>query len=176
MPRRHRLASISHDRPARQAGAVPSRAHPPVDLGRDHDLLAAGEILQRTAEDLLAYRAGNRADRGTWSLTRGDRSGTAAADGAGTRFRKSCAHRLKNGEQGYTAQRRVIGCTHLADLDLADAFEALRHDFHVRLHDGVALLAELLYVLLVDDFAILLQEPQFCGLQLLAAAVRELGR
>jgi hypothetical protein len=26
------------------------------------------------------------------------------------------------------------------------------------------------------DFAILLQEPQFCGLQLLAAAVRELGR
>jgi hypothetical protein len=49
---------LAHDRPAGQAGAVPSRTHPPVDLGRDHDLLAAGEILQRAAKDLLAYRAG----------------------------------------------------------------------------------------------------------------------
>jgi hypothetical protein len=47
---------LAHDRPARQAGAVPSRAHPPVDLGRDHDLLAAGEILQRAAEDLRLPR------------------------------------------------------------------------------------------------------------------------
>ena len=30
------------------------------------------------------------------------------------------------------------------------------HDFHVRLHDGFAELAELLHVLLVDDFAVLL--------------------
>jgi hypothetical protein len=45
---------LGHDRPARQAGPVRARAHPPVHLGRDHDLVAAREILQRPAEDLLA--------------------------------------------------------------------------------------------------------------------------
>ena len=34
--------------------AVRSRAHPAIDLGGDDDLVAAGEILDRAAEDLLA--------------------------------------------------------------------------------------------------------------------------
>src|SRR5207244_9286016 len=49
---------LDHDRLARQAGTVRSRPHPPVDLGRDDDLVAAGEILQRPAEDLLAAAKG----------------------------------------------------------------------------------------------------------------------
>ena len=41
----------------------------------------------------------------------------------------------------------------LADRDLLHALEALQHHFHVRLHHGVAQLAELFHVLLVDDLA-----------------------
>ena len=35
--------------------------------------------------------------------------------------------------------------------------EALGHDFHVGLHDGIAQSSELLHVLLVNDFAELLR-------------------
>jgi hypothetical protein len=45
---------LHHDCLARQAGAVWSGSHPPVDLGRDDDLVAAREILHCAAEDLFA--------------------------------------------------------------------------------------------------------------------------
>src|SRR5690349_10483193 len=48
------VVDLTHNRLARQATAVGSRPHLPIDLGRDHDLVAAGEILDRAAEDLLA--------------------------------------------------------------------------------------------------------------------------
>src|SRR5262249_18476497 len=49
---------LVHDRPARQARAVGTRAHPPVHLGRDHDVLATREVLDRPAEKLLARAVG----------------------------------------------------------------------------------------------------------------------
>ena len=63
---------------------------------------------------------------------------------------------LKDGQQRLAAQAGAVGRGERADLDLLHLLEALGHDFHVGLHDGVAELAELLHVLLVDDFAILL--------------------
>src|SRR5713101_7703594 len=45
---------LHHDRLARQPGAIRSRAHAAIDLGGDHHLVAAREILDRAAEDLLA--------------------------------------------------------------------------------------------------------------------------
>src|SRR6202035_5154346 len=45
---------LGEDRLARQPGAVRPGPHPAVDLGGDHDLVAADEILDRTAEDCLA--------------------------------------------------------------------------------------------------------------------------
>ena len=45
---------LSHDRLARQAGAIRAGAHPAIDLGGDHDLLAAGKILDCPAEDFFA--------------------------------------------------------------------------------------------------------------------------
>ena len=49
---------LAHDRLARQAAAVRSRPHPPIDLGRDDNLVAAGEVLHGAAEDLLAAAEG----------------------------------------------------------------------------------------------------------------------
>jgi hypothetical protein len=63
---------------------------------------------------------------------------------------------LEDGQQRLAAEAGAIGRGERADLDLLHLLEALGHDFHVGLHDGVAELAELLHVLLVDDFAILL--------------------
>ena len=48
------VVDLGHDRLARQAGAVRAGAHPAIDLGGDDDLVAAGEVLDRAAEDLLA--------------------------------------------------------------------------------------------------------------------------
>ncbi len=45
---------LAHDRLARQPAAIWPRPHTPVDLGRDHDLVAVREIPDRPAEDLLA--------------------------------------------------------------------------------------------------------------------------
>ena len=47
------VVDLAQDRLARQAGAVRSRPHPAIDLGCDHDVLAAHEILQRAADDFL---------------------------------------------------------------------------------------------------------------------------
>src|SRR3984893_5723274 len=52
------VIDLAHDRHARQAAAVRPLPHPPVDLGRDDDLVAAGQILDRPAEDLLAAAEG----------------------------------------------------------------------------------------------------------------------
>jgi acyl-CoA reductase-like NAD-dependent aldehyde dehydrogenase len=43
--RRRLGVDLAHDRLARQAGAVRSGPHPSVDLGRNDDLVSAGEIL-----------------------------------------------------------------------------------------------------------------------------------
>src|SRR5207249_11904179 len=59
-------------------------------------------------------------------------------------------------EQRLAAQRRSIGRRQLANLDLADALESLRHHLHVRADDRFAETAELLHVLLVHDLAELL--------------------
>ncbi len=59
-------------------------------------------------------------------------------------------------QQRLAAQAGVVGRRELADRDLLHALEALHHDFHVRLHHGVAQLAEFLHVLLVNDLAELL--------------------
>jgi len=45
---------LGEDRLARQPGAVGARPHAPIDLGGDDDLVAAGEIADRAAENLLA--------------------------------------------------------------------------------------------------------------------------
>ena len=50
----------------------------------------------------------------------------------------------------------MVGRRELARLDLPHLLVALEHDLHVRLHDGLAQLAELLDVLPVDDLAVLL--------------------
>ena len=63
---------------------------------------------------------------------------------------------FKDGQQGLAAEAGAVGCGERADLDFLDLLEALGHDFHVGGDDGFAELAELLDVLLVDDFAILL--------------------
>jgi hypothetical protein len=46
------VVDLAHGRLARQA-AVGSRSHPPTDFGRDYDLVPAGKIPDRPAEDLL---------------------------------------------------------------------------------------------------------------------------
>ena len=53
------------------------------------------------------------------------------------------------GSSAWPRRRGVVGRGQFADVDFLHALEALDHDFHVGLHDGVAQLAELLDVLLV---------------------------
>src|SRR5208283_5499346 len=61
-----------------------------------------------------------------------------------------------------TAHRGTVFGFQFAHADLLDAFEALRHHFHVRLDDGFTELTELLYVLLVNHVAeLLLAYPEF---------------
>src|SRR5205085_10674485 len=45
---------LARDRLARQTGAIWSRPHSAINLGRDDDLVSSGEIPERTPEDLLA--------------------------------------------------------------------------------------------------------------------------
>src|SRR3954447_14300252 len=45
---------LDHDRLARQAGTIGSRSHPAIHLGGDDHLIALREVLDRSAEDLLA--------------------------------------------------------------------------------------------------------------------------
>src|SRR5262249_13883764 len=45
---------LGKDRLARQPGAIGTRSHAAVDLGGDHHLISAGEILYRTTENFLA--------------------------------------------------------------------------------------------------------------------------
>src|SRR5262245_26028716 len=45
----------------------------------------------------------------------------------------------------------MVGCAQLADANLANALEALRHHFHVRGDDGIAESSELFDILFVDD-------------------------
>ena len=52
------VVDFAEDRLARQPGAVRSRPHPAMDLGRDHDILAARELLQRAADDFLRGAVG----------------------------------------------------------------------------------------------------------------------
>ena len=86
-----------------------------------------------------------------------------AGSGVWSGSRRRSAGRLSNGRTssriGSSAWPRRLEWSarcKLADLDLLHLLEALHHDFHVRLHDGLAQLAELLHILLVDNFAILL--------------------
>src|SRR5215213_9757589 len=48
------IINLDHDRLARQAGAIGSRSHPTIHLGGDDHLVAPGEVLDGSAEDLLA--------------------------------------------------------------------------------------------------------------------------
>ena len=86
---------------------------------------------------------------------RGRRCGTAAGGSSSCRLGKR-GNQLEDRQQRLAAQAGAIGRGHLADVDLLDPLEALDHDFHVRLDDRFAQLAELLHVLLVDDIAVLL--------------------
>jgi hypothetical protein len=56
----------------------------------------------------------------------------------------------------HTAHRGAILGFELAHVDLMDTFEALRHHFHVRLHDRFTELTKLLHVLLANHVAELL--------------------
>ena len=99
-------------------------------------------------------------DGGDWRarplpLGRGVRT-AAGAGGAGRLSEFRNCDFFKDGQQRLAAEAGVIGCGDFADRDLFHALEALQHDFHVRLHDGFAQLAELLHILLVDDLAELL--------------------
>ena len=49
------------------------------------------------------------------------------------RRRRQRWHSFENRQQRLAAQRGAVGRGQLADLDLLDPLEALRHDFHVRL-------------------------------------------
>src|SRR5438067_13924284 len=44
---------LALDRLARQTGAIGSRPHPAINLGRDDDLVSPGEVLDRATEDFL---------------------------------------------------------------------------------------------------------------------------
>ena len=69
---------------------------------------------------------------------------------------------VDDGQQRLSAHRRPIGRVELADGNFAHAAEALRHDFHVGLHDSFAEPSELLDVLLVDDLVeLLLRDAEF---------------
>src|SRR4051812_2505567 len=48
------VIDLDHDSLARQAGAIGSRSHPAIHLGGDDHLIALGEVLDRSSEDLLA--------------------------------------------------------------------------------------------------------------------------
>ena len=66
------------------------------------------------------------------------------------------------GRKCLAAQRGAIFGFELAHADLLDPLETLRHDFHVRLHDGFTELAKLLHVLLVNHVAeLLLGDAEF---------------
>ncbi len=52
------VVDLGHDRLAGQAVRVGSRPHPPVHLGREHDLVTPGEVGERPADDLLAGAVG----------------------------------------------------------------------------------------------------------------------
>ena len=58
---------------------------------------------------------------------------------------------LHDRQKGLSAHRGSIGGSELADGDLAHPIEALRHDFHIGLHDALAQPPELFHVLLVHD-------------------------
>src|SRR5580692_1609952 len=47
------VIQFAKDRLARQPRPVRTRPHPAIDLGRDHDILASRELLQRAAQNLL---------------------------------------------------------------------------------------------------------------------------
>ena len=81
----------------------------------------------------------------------------AAPAGAATSHCRIVGHGFQNRQQRFAAQAGAVGRGNIADNDLADAFKTLRHHFHVRLHNSVAELAELLHILLVDHVAILLR-------------------
>ena len=57
----------------------------------------------------------------------------------------------QHGKDWHAAQTRPVGRLEFADRNLAHSGKALRHNLHVRLHDGVPEPAELLLVLPVDD-------------------------
>ena len=82
-------------------------------------------------------------------------SGSRSRAGRLSKFRQR-GNLFEDRQQRLAAQAGVVGRRELADLDLLDALEALQHHFHVRLHHGVAQLAELLHILLVDNLAVLL--------------------
>lgn len=52
------VVDLGHHRLAGESGAVGPGAHPAVHLGREHDVVAAGEIGQCLADDLLAGAVG----------------------------------------------------------------------------------------------------------------------
>jgi len=52
------VVDLGDDRLARQARAVGALEHAAVHLGGDHDLVAAGMLLQHPADDLLAGAVG----------------------------------------------------------------------------------------------------------------------
>jgi len=52
------VVDLRHDHLTGQARAVGSGPHPAVDLGREHDVVPAGEVAQRLADDLLAGTVG----------------------------------------------------------------------------------------------------------------------
>ena len=80
----------------------------------------------------------------------GGRRRAAAHSGHGACAYFNEGRRLRqNRQQGLAAQAGVIGGGDIADGNFFHALEALDHDFHVRLHNRVAQLAELLDVLLV---------------------------
>src|SRR6266567_3906344 len=61
----------------------------------------------------------------------------------------------------------MVGSLQFTHANLADTLEALRHDFHVRIHNGLAEPAKFLHVLLADNLAELLRRD---------AKIRKQGR
>jgi hypothetical protein len=54
------VVDLGEDRLPRKPGPVGAGTHPAINLGGDHDLVAACEIFDRAGEDFLAGRRGKR--------------------------------------------------------------------------------------------------------------------
>ncbi len=120
-----------------------------------HGAEGGGGLVVAEAGAEFGVEGGDGGDGRAGRLTLGGWGRAAAAGGAGgpgAAFGSVGGDFFEDGQEGLAAEGGAIGRRDIANGDLLDALPALEHDFHVGLNYGVALLAEFLDVLLVNDF------------------------